>query len=258
MAGYSMPIFSKGSLLSQDMLEALKEYGLQVTQNYFAGYTDGIIAGAKIHVSQGVVYIGQGLIRYDGRLFCIPENTRIAIRPSNEWQRVCAVFSDMSKTNTFEKQAMEFCLSTVLDQEDNAIEICRIRLQDGARLRCDYRGLADMDTEYDTVNLIDAQWSAYGKESINPEILREFVRETQKHKVDNPLDISFVMQLLGNDGRAVNRELIQYYLENRLEKKGRDYTNREIYQGLCKVLKLISTGVQQTAEVRKPRRLLVD
>ena len=47
MAGYSMPIFSKGSLLSQDMLEALKEYGLQVTQNYFAGYTDGIIAGAE-------------------------------------------------------------------------------------------------------------------------------------------------------------------------------------------------------------------
>lgn len=258
MAGYSMPIFSKGSLLSQDMLEALKDYGLQVTQNYFAGYTDGIIAGAEIHVSQGVIYIGQGLIRYDGRLFAIPENTRIVVRPSNEWQSIRAVFSDMSRTNTFEKQAMEFRLCPVPEHEDNAIEICRIRLQDGARLRCDYRGLADMDTEYDTVNLIEAQWAAYGKASINPVILREFVRETQKYKVDNPLDISFVMQLLGSDGRPVSRDLIQYYLENRLEKKGKDYTNREIYQGLCKALKLISTGVPQTAEVRRPRRLLVD
>lgn len=258
MTGYRMPIFSQGSLLSQDMLDALRSYELQVSENYFAGYTNGIISGAKVHVSQGVIYIGQGLVRYNGRLFFIPENTRIGVHPSNEWQSIRAVFSDMERTKTFENQEMRIELSTKLEHEANTIEICRIRLQDGARLRCEYRGLADMDTEYDTVNLIEAQWAAYGKESINPDILWEFARETQKCKVDNPLDISFVMQLSGNDGRAVNREVIQYYLENRIEKKGRDYTNREIYQGLCKALKLINTGVSQTAEVRRPRRLLVD
>ncbi|MDE7322752.1 MAG: hypothetical protein K2N73_08430 [Lachnospiraceae bacterium] len=258
MTGYRMPIFSQGSLLSQDMLEALGEYELRVSENYFAGYTNGIISGAKVHVSQGVIYIGQGLVRYNGRLFFIPENTRVGVHPSNEWQSIRAVFSDMERTKTFENQEMKIELSTRLEHEGNTIEICRIRLQDGARLRCEYRGLADMDTEYDTVNLIDAQWSAYGKESINPEILREFVCEAWKCRLDNPLDISFVMELSGNDGRAVNRELIQHYLENRLEKKDRDYTNREIYQGLCRILKLVKTGASQTTEVRKPRKLLVD
>lgn len=258
MEGYKMPIFSKGSLLSQEMLETLKNYELRVSENYFAGYADGIVSGVDIKASQGVIYIGKGLLRFCGKLFFISENTRISVHPNNEWQCVKAVFADFEKNDNFEKQEMHIELSGNLEREENAIEICRIRLQDGARLRCEYRGLEDMDTEYDTINLIESQWSAYGRDSIHPAILREFVSEACKCSLSNPADTAFVMQLTGSDGRAVNRDMIQYYLENRLEKKGRDYTNREIYQGLCKALKLIKTGEMQTVEKRKPRRLLVD
>ena len=258
MIGYRMPVFSKGSLLSQEMLETLKNYELQISENYFTGYADGIIAGVDIKASQGVVYIGKGLLRFHGRLFFIPENTRIAVHPNNEWQCVKAIFADFEKNDNFEKQEMKIELSRNLEHEESAIEICRIRLQNGARLRCEYRGLEDMDTEYDTINLIESQWSAYGRESIHPAILREFAREAKKCSLSHPADTAFVMQLAGDDGRAVNRELIQYYLESRLEKKEREYTNREIYQGLCKALRLIKTGETQTMEKRKPRRLLVD
>ena len=258
MTGYRMPVFSKGSLLSQEMLETLKDYELRISENYFAGYADGIISGLDIKTSQGVVYIGQGLIRFHGRLFFIPENTRMAVHPNNEWQCIKAVFSDFEKNDNFEKQEMKIELSCNLEHEESAIEICRIRLQNGARLRCEYRGLEDMDTEYDTVNLIESQWSAYGTESIHPAILREFVREAKKCSLSHPADTAFVMQLTADDGRAVNREFIRLYLENRVEKKEREYTNREIYQGLCRALKLIKTGETQTMEKRKPRRLLVD
>lgn len=135
------------------------------------------------------------------------------------------------------------------------MEICRVRLQDGARLRSDYRNFEDMKTEFDTVNVIEAQWAAYGKESISPVILREFAKEAEKCNLSNPADITFLMRLLESDGKAINRKLIQYYLDTRLEKKDKDYTNREIYEELCMILKQLRIGKAQTTE---NRRLQVD
>lgn len=69
MPGFKMPIFSKGNLLSQEMLEALRDYEIQLAQNTYAGYTDGIITGTQISVKQGAISIGQGIVKFDGRLF---------------------------------------------------------------------------------------------------------------------------------------------------------------------------------------------
>ena len=68
----------------------------------------------------------------------------------------------------------------------------------------------------------------------------------------------FVQQILNQNGKALNRELIEFYLNNRQEKKNPQYTNIEIYQGLCNVLKQIKTGKVQATENRRPRRVLVD
>lgn len=258
MTGYRMPIFTKGNLLTQDMLNALKEYELQISENYFTGYSDGIITGLDIQVTKGVIYIGKGIVKYQNHLFFILDNTAIPIQPIDAWQTVRLVFGDIEITKTFAEQEIEIEVSQNIQHEEKSIEICRVRLQDGARLRSDYRNFEDMKTEFDTVNVIEAQWAAYGKESISPVILREFAKEAEKCNLSNPADVTFLMRLLESDGKAINRKLIQYYLDIRLEKKDKDYTNREIYEGLCKILKQLRTGKAQTTENRRPRRLLVD
>ena len=258
MPGFKMPIFSKGNLLSQEMLEALRDYEIQLAQNTYAGYTDGIVTGTQISVKQGAISIGQGIVKFDERLFFIPSDTEIKIKPVDEWQVVKAVFSDLEQTKTFEQQEMTIEVSRNLQRERNKIEICRVRLQDGARLRSEYRSLEDMRTEYDTINVLEAQWAAYGKSSIHPQILMEFAKEAGKGSVENSQDITFLQQILNSNGQALNRDLIQFYLDSRLGKKDEDYTNLEIYQGLCRVLKQIRSGVEQRAEVRRPRRMIVD
>ncbi len=258
MTGFKLPIFSKGNLLSQEMLEAIRDFEVQFAQNTYAGYSDGIITGTKVHVEQGIIYIGQGIIKYQNRLFFISEDTRVAIRPVDDWQVIKAVFSDVEKTKTFERQEMSIEVSKNLQRERNKIEICRVRLQDGARLRSDYRNLEDMNTMFDTINVIEAQWAAYGKNSIHPQILMEFAKEARKGNVENSQDIAFLQQILNQNGQAINRDSIQFYLDSRLEKKAEDYTNQEIYQGLCRVLKQMRTGVEQRTEMRRPRRMIVD
>lgn len=258
MTGYKMPMFMKGNLLTQDMLNALKEYELQISESYFAGYSDGIITGLDIQVTKGVIYIGKGIVKYQNRLFFIPDNTTVQIQPIDAWQTVRLVFGDIEITKTFAEQDMEIEVSRNTQHEEKSIEICRVRLQDGARLRSDYRNFEDMKTEFDTVNVIEAQWAAYGKESISPVILREFAKEAEKCTLGNQQDMMFVQQILNQNGKALNRELIEFYLNNRQEKKNPQYTNIEIYQGLCNVLKQIKTGKAQTTENRRPRRVLVD
>lgn len=258
MTGFSMPLFSKGNLLSQEMLEAMRDYEIQFAQNNYAGYSDGIITGVNIHVEQGIVYIGQGIIKYQDKLFFVSENTQVIVRPVNDWQVLKLVFSDVERTRTFEKQEMTIEVSGNLQKERNKIEICRVRLQDGARLRSEYRNLEDMRTEFDTINILEAQWAAYKKSSIHPRILMEFAKEARMAKLENPQDIVFIQQILNSDGKAVNRDLIQFYLDSKLGKKTEDYTNIEIYQGLCAVLKQIKTGMNQSTEIRRPRRMIVD
>lgn len=258
MTGYRMPVFSKGNLLTQDMLETMKNYEIQYAQNSYTGYSDGIITGLKVHVEKGMVYIGQGIIKYEGRLFFIPDNTKVIIQPIDVWQVVKIAFGDFEVTNTCAKQEMSIEISQEISPEASKIEVCRVRLQDGARLRSDYRNLEDMSTEFDTINIIESQWAAYEKESINPQILKEFAKEAVKYTLSNPQDMLFIQQILNQNGQALNREVIEFYLDSRLEKTKSEYKNHEIYQGLCQVLKQIKTGIVQKSEVKKPRRLIVD
>lgn len=258
MIGFKMPIFSKGNLLSQEMLESIRDFEIQFAQNNYIGYTDGIVTGIKVHVEQGSIYIGQGIIKYQDRLFFISEDTRVTIGPVDDWQAIKVVFSDVEKTRNFEKQEMTIEVSRNLQKERNKIEICRVKLQNGAHLRSEYRNLEDMNTMFDTINIIEAQWAAYGKESIHPLILQEFAKEARKGSITNPHDISFVQQILNSKGQAVDRDLIQFYLDNRLERKAGEYTNQEIYEGLCKVLRQMRTGTEHTSETRRPRRMIVD
>ncbi len=258
MTGFKMPIFSKGNLLSQEMLEAIRDFEIQFAQNNYIGYSDGIITGTKIYVEQGSVYIGKGIIKYQDKLFLISEDTRVVISPREGWQAIKMVFSDVEKTRNFEKQEMMLEATENLQKERNKIEICRVRLQNGAHLRSEYRNLEDMNTMYDTINVIEAQWAAYGNYGIHPQILQEFAKEARNGNMTNPQDIMFVQQILNSNGQALNRELIKFYLDSRLEKKAGDYTNLELYQGLCKVLRQMRTGVEQRTEIRRPRRMIVD
>lgn len=258
MKGYKVPVFTKGNLLSQEMLDAMKDYGVYGINNSYTGYSNGIVTGFKIHVEKGVIYIGEGLVRYEGRLLVSTESVTVPMTPAGQWQAVKLAITDYEKTKNFEHHHMDIEVSTNLEREANRMEICRVKLQNGANLRSEYRNFEDMETEFDTVNLINAQWSAYGEDSINPAVLLEFARQARKKNIANPNDTAFIQQILNCNGHALNRELIQFYINTRLERNRYDYTNMEIYEGLCRILKLTETNVMPKTEIKKPRRLIVD
>ena len=74
MAGIKIPIFESGTVLTQEMLEALKNYAIDLGTLEYAGYADGIISGCEVTMSGNIVYVNRGIVMFSGNLYFIPRD----------------------------------------------------------------------------------------------------------------------------------------------------------------------------------------
>lgn len=263
MAGFRIPVFEKGSVLTQDMLETMKEYAIDFANMQFDGYSDGIISGCGVSMSNNLLMVDRGIVKYKNTLYFIPGGMHVTVQSGNQWNTLNLRLGALCKVKNFLTGSVELELSEDLQECENRIEICRFRLQDGAMLRNNYRDFQDMSTEFDTVNVIHAKWSAYGLSSVSNRILKEFAKEAMNKNMQNPLDQMFVQQILMLDGRTMNRDAITFYLNTRLGRNNRPMTNMEIYKGLQEVLRTCQqagNGFQRGPLMppRGERRIIVD
>lgn len=258
MKGYKIPIFQRGSLLTQEMLDAMKQYMVEVTTAFYSEYSDGILRGMKVFVSDGIITIGSGLVKYKDALLVITECESVPVLENNEMQLVKLQIKDKEIGTEFEMIEMSLIVDGNTEKKNNEIEICRMQVQNGAKLRNDYRSLEDMATRYDTVQLINADYAAYREKGIHPQILEQFAKEVRESRRKEPEDICFLQQIYGMKGESCNRGLIEFYLSEKLKGKTGGYTNEEIYHGLCTVLRQLKTGAPMRSRVTETRKMIVD
>lgn len=258
MTGYKIPIFQRGGLLTQEMLDAMKQYMVESAACAYEGYSDGILSGMQIKVSEGIITIGRGLVKYGDTLLIMPEGVTVPISENNELRIVKLCIRDKETGAEFERIEMDMLADSRTEKKQNEIEICRMHVQHGAKLRSDYESLQDMSTAYDTIQVIDADWAAYKRPGIHPKVLEEFAKEAGKIPKKEAADICFLQQIFAMGGHGCPRELIEFYISEKLGTKQVGYSNRELYQGLCKVLKQLSTGASVRERPKETRRMIVD
>ena len=255
MKGYKIPIFQRGNLLTQEMLDALKCYMTEMSAAMYADYSDGILSGMDIRVSEGNLTIGKGLIKYQDTLIVVAEETVLPVNQNNTVQVVKIVIADKEIGAEFETIDIKIVVDYDTAKKANEIEICRMRAQEGAKLRCEYTTYEDMATEFDTVNLIYADWSAYKSKGIHPEILEQFAKEARKCARKEMIDSCFLQQIYGMSQPTCRRQLLTLYLEERLGNCQQEYTNEEIYKNLGRVLRMMKTGTPIRRMMRETREL---
>jgi hypothetical protein len=91
-----------------------------------------------------------------------------------------------------------------------------------------------METEYDTVNLVNVPFAGIGEATLSPIIMTHFAREAYLYAADAP-DISFCSACLANSG-VMSRESLRLYLWRRLNMEGKMFDNREMHSHLSDVL----------------------
>ncbi len=243
------PAFERGRILKKELLWALRDYSYAALQQQYQAYPDGILSGCGIRVEGDRLCIGQGIIKCQGFIFLITKEEQAAYAPADRYTSLKFRVTSKEELPDYTRYTTGFYLDGSLERQPNEIEICRFKLKEGARLRTDYKDFFDIQTEYDTVNLADATWSAAGGSTLSKEITDCFARKVLECGSAQDSDIQFAYLLL--QGReAVRYEVLEDYVYRKTGRAGSHGSKQEMFHALEAVL----DGIRRGAGMRRKER----
>lgn len=254
----AIPLFQDAHLLRRSMLEALSDYAFLTNQYLYKGYSEGILAGCNLTATEDTIVVNEGIVVYGGQLFLIKEPMSVSYYPTNVTTILKMRFSDEMRDANFIYREVEMVLTKQTEVQKGEIELCRFKLQEGARLRYRYQDFEDRNTEFDTLNIIHAPFAAPGKSTLSSDITKSFARQMLLSESISYLDEMFCIQILSQE-RAINREALRIYLERRNKIELDDCSNLGIYKELSKILKEGNNKrSREKAQAKKEWRLTVE
>lgn len=243
------PAFERGRILKKELLWALRDYSYAALQLQYQGYPDGILSGCGIGVEGGLLHIGQGVIKCQGFLFLITEEAQIAYAPTERYTSLKFRLEAKEELADYTRYITEFILDEDTARHQNEVELCRFKLKEGARLRTAYKDFFDIQTEFDTVNLADATWSAAGGNTLSKEVTDCFARKVLECGSAQDSDAQFAYLLLQGK-EAVRREVLEDYITRKTGRAAGHSSQQELFHALEAVLDDIRRG----ADMRRPER----
>ena len=150
------PLFAGGRILKKETLWDLRDQAYDSLQLCYMDYTDGIIRGCRLRVDHGNLIVGKGMLKYRDFIFLKREETAIPFTAENRLAVLKAAFAVKEGHPDYRSYQMTFLLEQNPERQENEIELCRFHLREGSLLRDSYRDFSDLQTPYDTINLINA------------------------------------------------------------------------------------------------------
>lgn len=250
------PLFKSKRVLKATQLEQLADQTFFLPNCLYYNFSNGIMSGFEITVEKNNLMISPGVFRFHNEMFVIDREVILTYEHNDKLMYLKLCFVGTKATG--EEQENEFYITlddTPTTKSD--IELCRFRLQIGARLRTIYDDFDDMNTEFNTVNLIYTPYSNKDRGTLNPIILKRFATEMMKFKNDNMLDKQFCMQIICSSSIPLDGVLA--YLKLRDEIELEQSTNIKVYkelQAIIGAMKNIERPIERKAFPK--RKIIVD
>ena len=194
------------------------------------------------------------MIKY-GQFICLMmEEQRIGYKPAEQMQYLKLRIEIDRRSPDYTAYQIKLAL-----EAENEFELCRFNLRKGAQLRDHYKDFSDMDTEYDTVNVLHADWGGLGGGSIAPAITRYFAEIVLENENSLSDDRSFSYLSLSQTG-AVPIKVLSDYCSRRTGTSPEDMADSvKLYKSLCIIIDTIRMGKEERSRDKKERhRILVD
>lgn len=239
MFKYVYPQFEKKHLLRGEMLEQLRDYPKNYINMSFRGYGNGVITGCHITWDNGRLTIAPGIILYKDNIYTMEQPYEMDCITLDRIRYLKVQFLAEVRDNGSIAGNTRILLDTDKPNQTCEMELCRFRLQEGARLRDVYEGFEDYSTLYDTINLIHAPYAAEGGSTLNPALLKAFAKEMMSKESEDLMDCVFSMNVLANSGH-VPADFIKEYVFAKTGEKAEE--NHNLYYGLLDALKSRKLG----------------
>lgn len=254
----TIPQLENGYILKRSMLMALADAAFLTSEYLCKDYADGILAGCELTASEDTIVVKEGILFFDGQVFLMKEPLRIPYEPTNTTTVLKLSFSNETRDADCTYWEMDAVLTEQEKLQKGELELCRFKLQEGAKLRYQYQDFEDRNTEFDTLNTIYVPYAAKGQSTLCPEITKSFAREMLELENISDFDALFCLQILGQN-RAITKEALKGYIQRRKKEKILDDSNLGIYQELVRILqKEKGTARPDSAKGPKKWRIKVD
>jgi len=234
MFRYEYPEFKNKHLLNVEMLEQLRDYPRYSMQLLFQNYGNGIINGCELSWNDHWLTVDRGVIYWNGNLYFMENPYKLECRPEDQMRYLVVKFLKEKRQSDKVSGETGIYLRKEPVRTQDEMELCRFRLQEGSRLRSIYKDFRDFSTEYDTINIIHAPYAGEAGSVISPEILIQFAEEMLETDMDDMFDVSFVMNVLANNG-CMSRKIINQYIKKYF-RTDIIPNNDDLYQKLLKKL----------------------
>lgn len=253
------PLFERNRILKKELLDSLKDYSFSHVQLEYQEYSQGILNGCKIQIQESELIVGPGMIKYGGFICLMMKEERIEYKPAEQTQYLKLKIEIDRRSPDYIVYQIELLLDLKGKQNDNEFELCRFNLRKGAQLRDHYKDFFDMETEYDTINVLYADWGGLRGGSIAPAVTRyfaELILENENSLSDDRLFAYLCLSQIG----AVPIKVLSDYSSHRTGKPTENTTDTVgLYKSLCVILDHIQKGKEAKASDKKERhRILVD
>jgi hypothetical protein len=253
-----LPNFGKGRILKTEMLENLRDFPREFWRIALQNYSDGIITGADLIVGENAITVKPGIIKYGERIYLLQNLYETPYYHTNRDMTIKVIFLDTVMSSDFTFYKTKILIDELANQGPGELELGRFKLREGAILRSDYTDFFDFTTEYNTINIVHAEYAGVRQSTLHPKVTQYFGQLLLKSASENPYDASFAMQCLNQD--RVERDLITLYLVRRLGIPIKEYSNRELYKYLTSIVREQEGGIRRNPDVKqkRPGRIMVD
>lgn len=209
----AFPLFEDGRILKKEALDRIRDYAADAMAVLYRKYGDGIIEGFEIEGRPEGITVGEGILKDKGCYFVMKEPVNLEATVENETVLVLLRRLEEKYSNDFRIRRYDLGLSVQRELREGEYELGRFLLEKGARLRgaAEYKDIRDVQTQYNTLNLIHVKAACEGGSCLAPEILRLYAKDVLASETARPIDTAFAMACLSS-GR-ISREGICRYLE---------------------------------------------
>lgn len=251
------PLFAGGRILKKEALWDLRDYAYESWQLYYEDYTDGIIKGCEVRVEGQKLVVGRGIMKYRNFIYLLREEAVIPFTAENRLMVLKASFRKKEGNPDCLVYQVAFFLDDSPALQDDQIELCRFHLRVGSVLRDTYKNFYDMNTEYDTINLLHATMAGRGRGRMHPKVMLRFAEMMQDSDIKSIEDVAFCYHILQNEGE-VERKVVDAYLGDKLKETAVEWEKIDVEQRFERLETLVSRRVDKLEARQRHRVIFVE